>query len=383
MRLALTKVRATSMLTALALALIAVLLLFVSERAAFLNEWWLRRQSTDQLRTAADVDPKDPLIQYLYAERLVRSGATADAVTPAWRAVAALTNDSPPDLSGHVIALNDYVTAETGARAVAEENLKRASTTNPNDPFVLAGRGVLAVHAGHLSDAVDLLAKALHAAPDYPTIWAALGTAYLDGAMPDAAINAFRRAVALAPDKPQYHSRLAAALCNGCRYVEAEAEDRRAADLAPSGSRFACLPAVAAAVAARTEPDFQKADTMLRTALNTRRGDPQLLAVLAGLDIRFARYGQARDALEFCVASADGNSTAWYNLWMVCNRLGDHAAAARALDRAQRINDMLSAAAAEKQSAAIAAESGAPANAVEGGGQTPGASNPAAGGDHP
>ena len=113
---------------------------------------------------------------------------------------------------------------------------------------------------------------------------------------------------------------------------------------------------------------------MLQTVLNSRRGDPQLLAVLAGLDIRFARYGQARAALEACVASADDNSIAWYNLWMVCNRLGDRAAAARALDRTQRINDMLSAAAAEKQSAAIAAEGGGPAS---------GASDPAAGDGRP
>jgi tetratricopeptide (TPR) repeat protein len=368
---------------ALALALIAMLLLFVAARAALLNEWWLRRQSTDQLRTAADHDVKDPLIQYLYAERLVQAGATADAVTPAGRAVAALTNDTPSDLSGHIFALTDYLTAETGARADVEENLRRAATINPNDPFVLAGRGVLAGHAGHLCDAVDLLAQAARAAPDYPTIWAALGSAYLNGAVPDAAIDAFRRAVALAPEKPQYHSQLAAALGHSRRYEEAEAEYRRAADLAPSGSRFACLPAVGAAVAARTEPDFQKAVTMLQTVLNTRPGDPQLLAVLAGLDIRFARYGQARAALEASVASADGNSMAWYNLWMVCNRLGDRAAAARALDRTQRINEMLSAAAAEKQSEAIAAESGAPANAAEGGGQSPGASNPAAGGDRP
>ena len=371
------------MTVALALALVVLLLLFVPERAALLNEWWLRRQSTDQLRTAADHDFNDPLIQYLYAERLVHSGSTADAETPVGRAVAALTLDSPPDLIGHVFALTDYLTTETGAPAVAEEKLRHAAALNPNDSFVLAGRGVLAEHAGHLCDAVGLLTKAAHAAPDYPTIWAALGSAYLNGAMPDAAIDAFRRAVALAPEKPQYHSRLAAALGNSSRYEEAEAEDRRAADLAPSGSRFACLPAVGAAVGARTETDFQKAVTMLQTALNTRRGDPQLLAVLAGLDIRFARYGQARAALEACVASADGNSTAWYNLWMVCNRLGDRAAASRALERAQQISDTLSEAAVEKQSGAIAAESRAPANAAEGGGQTTGANNPAAGGDRP
>jgi tetratricopeptide (TPR) repeat protein len=366
---------------ALALALIAMLLLFVSARAALLREWWLRRQSTDQLRISSDHDLKDPLIQYLYAERLVRAGTTADAVTPAEHAVAELTNDSPPDLSEHVIALTGYLTAETGASTVAEEILRHAATINPNDPFVLAGLGVLAGHAGHLCDAVDLLAKAAHAAPDYPTIWAALGNVYLHGLMPDAAIDAFRRAVALAPEKPLFHAHLATALRNSRRYEEAEAEDRRAADLAPSGSRFTWLPAVGAAIAARTEPDFQKAVTMLQAALNARPGDPQLLAVLAGLDTRFARYGQARAALEACVASADGNSITWYNLWMVCNRLGDRAAAARALGRAQRIDAMLSAAAAEKQSAAIAAESGAPANAAEGG-QTTGTSNPATRGDH-
>lgn len=382
MRLALTDARTTGKPVALALALIA-LLLFVADRAPLMNEWWLRRQSTDQLRTAADHDVEDPLIQYLYAVRLVQAGATLDAVIPTSRAVAALTNDSPSDLSGQVFALADYLTAETGARFDVAENLRRVAPIDPNDPFVLAGRGVLAGHAGHLCDAVDLLTQAAHAAPDYPTIWATLGNVYLNGDVPDAAIDAFRRAVALAPAKPQYHAQLAAALGHSCRYGEADAEYRRAAELAPSDSRFACLPAVGAAVSARTEPDYQKAVTMLQSALNTRRGDPQLLAVLAGLDARFARYSQARAALEACVASEDGNSSAWYNLWMVCNRLGDHAAAARALDHAQRITEMLISAAAEKQTAAISAERAAPANAVEGGGHTSGASDPGAGGGRP
>ena len=173
MRLLLTNARAARGPVAFALVLIAMLFVFVAVRADSLREWWLRRQSTDQLRTEADHDLKDPLIQYLYAMRLVQvAGATADALTPAGLAVAALTKDSPPDLSGRVFALADYLTAEAGARAVDEENLRRAATINPNDPFVLAGRGVLAGHASHLCDAVGLLAKAAHAAPNYPTIWA-------------------------------------------------------------------------------------------------------------------------------------------------------------------------------------------------------------------
>lgn len=81
--------------------------------------------------------PKDDYPPESDVRRITVQDVSSAVIMPAGRAVEALTNVSPPDRIGHVFAPTGGVAAETGVRAVAEQNLQRAETPNPIDPCVL------------------------------------------------------------------------------------------------------------------------------------------------------------------------------------------------------------------------------------------------------
>jgi tetratricopeptide (TPR) repeat protein len=333
---------------------VAILAALGLARRDELRENWLNGQPTEQLRQMVDHAGADPLLHYIYARRLVDEGSVHDAVQPIGRAIQFLTPDSPPALIGQVFALAGFVTVQQGSDRVGAENLRRAAVINANDVFLHMGKGVLALHKDDAITAVAEAELAVKLSPKLAAAWELLGKAYTGGGELDQALAAYNRAVALAPRVPAYHADLALALGNVHQYSDAEAQYEQARSLAPGDPAFTYLPAIAQTEAARTDDDYRKTASQLETIIAAQPQDYQMLRILAGLNIRFGHFKDARKELETSVAASPQSDVAWFNLSVVCDRLGDHAAAASALKRSRRIDDDFIATAERKRALILA-----------------------------
>jgi len=106
----------------------------------------------------------------------------------------------------------------------------------PNDPEILALRGIVFRERGLFNDAESDLKAALKLAPDYADAHAALGILYDVQARPEAEAE-HREAVRLAPQNPAYLNNLGFSLFLRQRFKEAITSYESAARLAPLSPR--------------------------------------------------------------------------------------------------------------------------------------------------
>jgi Flp pilus assembly protein TadD len=320
------------------LVLIAAILSFVLPKA--FRERLLESQSIENLRQMDSRDDADALVHLVYAERLMHSGASADAWPSVQHAASTLSPSDTSELAARTWALAGYLAARYGSTREAETWLQAADGLHAQEGMVALGKGALAIRRQQAADAVTALTRAAELEPTRAEVWSQLGAAYLLAAEAEQAVDAFRHAVQLAPNDPQTHAELAEGLGRLKQYDAAFAECRAAADLAPEDSRFSTLPTISRASSARTDAEYAQADRMLEEMMHRFPNVDFLHALRSGLHMRFNRYDPARREMEAYLTHHPKDADGWINLGLICERNGDALAAVKAREKAQQIMDL-------------------------------------------
>ena len=192
----------------------------------------------------------------------------------------------------------------------AEAIYREVLDESPGQPIASQGLGLIALHTGHASAAVELLQMAAIGQPDDAAIHTHLGLAF--GAASDQASSeaCLRKAIDLAPSFADAHLNLANLLLETERINDAAQSYERAEQLAPeSGPVY-----YGTAMLEMRRGDHSAAIEALETAL---RFAPALLPARVNLANLLLHTGQPTEAvahLEEAVAIAPNNFDAQLNL---------------------------------------------------------------------
>jgi len=323
-----------------AIALLAACaLIWAAVQRDALRERWLASQSIPGLERLNAEPGADVLTRLVYAERLLDDGDAAKALAPAVRAAEGTPPDARDALGCRALALAGLLNAQLGDAKQASVYLDRAERIDSRCGAAAAGRAVLALRAGRLSEGIAGLERAASLDPHRPDTWRRLGSAYLVAAAPERAAECYEREASLRPRSPQAHADLAEALGRLGRFDRATAEAEEAGALAPDRPEFVTLAAISRASSARTSEEYDVAARALQAAIDRFPDIPYLHALLAGLHARFIQFSAARREVEIYLRSAPRDSNGWLNLATVCERLGDRPAASTAMARYRWIAD--------------------------------------------
>src|ERR1043166_1907363 len=97
------------------IAIPAILAAIALSQRQPLHEWTLNRKSTADLALIEPQAEADVYTHYLYARRLVAAGQVSDAKAPVERAVKALTDSTPSELTARTLAISGFLAADPGA----------------------------------------------------------------------------------------------------------------------------------------------------------------------------------------------------------------------------------------------------------------------------
>ncbi len=197
-----------------------------------------------------------------------------------------------------------------GALQDAEAIYRAILAEVPGQAKASQGLGLVALHTGHASAAVELLQMALIGLPDDADVHAHLGLAFASARDARSSEACYRRALEIAPDYTEAHLNLANLLLETGRIEEAAGAYERAAELAPeSGPVFYGL-----AMLESRRGRMAAAISALESAL---RYAPSLLPArvnLATLLMQSGRHEEAVSHLEAAVEFAPESFDARLNL---------------------------------------------------------------------
>ena len=120
-----------------------------------------------------------------------------------------------------------------GALQDAEALYREILEDTPGQPNASQGLGLIALHTGHASAAVELLQMASIGLPEDPTVHTHLGLAFATANDARSAEGCYRKAIALANDLADAHLNLANLLVESGRIDEAAIEYEAALSIAP------------------------------------------------------------------------------------------------------------------------------------------------------
>jgi predicted Zn-dependent protease len=295
--------------------------------------------STERLRALTETADADNLVRYIAAERLASSGDGEKAWVLADKALTGLAADDNSDQANRIRTTAALLCAEFGTVSRAEVLLDSLKKSQINNPSLQLIQGELAARQGDMRAAYLDFHSAAIKRPEHSDAWRRAGRAALSCDLFPEAIEAYEHAVSLNPSDAHLHASLADALGKAERFQEAYSESLEAARLAPENSRFTVLPAINRAIAARSEEEYVNADKMLQAQIAKQPANGPLLAMLAGLQMRFNRLTDARKTQQMYLVRAPRDFAAWLDLEEMCRRQADERAAKAAHTRFQMIID--------------------------------------------
>ena len=284
---------------------------------------WLNTLPVDRLQSLANRADADQLVRVVAAEKMSFSGKGEQAWDLANKARSLVAADDAGALAQRIRIRSALLDAEYGDPAQARKELAALQKQIPSDPRLTVLEGEIVAREGDLNIAYSLFIQATQKMPNSSETWRHAGRAALGASLFPEAVFAYRHAVLLSPAEASLHASLADALGKVANFSEANKEAAIGAKLAPDTPRYAILPVVGAAIGARTEEEYVSAVALLKDALDHHPEDSRMLAMLAGLHMRFNQLSQARDAQQNYLVHAPRDTGGWVDLEQICRRMGD------------------------------------------------------------
>jgi tetratricopeptide (TPR) repeat protein len=269
---------------------------------------------------------------FSYAEALRRSGRTAEAETPALRAIATDPTDGRYYFGlGHTLA-------ELGRLDEAALAAEHAVGLDPFESHFLSLYAHLALRRGRLAEAEEFVRKAIEFEPANPHLHNMLGDILLRQDRPVDSAAAFRAALELDPDAAGFHFALSRALTRGGSIPEATEAIRRAAALDPDN---AAIQGHLSHLLAQSG-DVQDAETNLRRLLAADPHNAGLYEQYGHLLGRLGRPEEAEAAFRRGMELAPNAVGPVAGLSHTLSRLGRHHEALAAIEAAIEIEPRFS-----------------------------------------
>ena len=307
-----------------------------------LRTWWLSRQSVSELRTRTQSSPHDPLVWYIYGQKLLRDNQADAAGLAFQQAAQSLPYGASDSVAEKINANCGYLLARQGQAQDATKYLDFAHKLNDEDPLVAVGYGILFAQQKKYAYAATQFRLATAVDPHNAEAWFRLGSALNADSKFAGADDALRHALAIAPNDAASHAELAHALASRDQSAEALNEYRRAHDLAPDNEGYAALLGTTLAQSAHTQADYQDAARLMDMAFKRHPDDASLANVLGALHTRFNAPNLALPYLQRSVELSPHEAEGWYNLARAQQMLGHTSDAAQAQKRFQFLQRLVS-----------------------------------------
>ena len=275
-------------------------------------------------------EPKNPLVQRLWGEALLRNGRLAEAST-ALQSSLALDPKSPEAR----LALGD-VYRESGANAKAGIEYGEALKLKKNWFPALIGMGDIAVKKELITIAVEAYEKAYQLQPDSVEAMIGLGKAYYNQKTAlDRSLLMFEKAAKAAPERTDFYSYYSNALRNNYKMDEAESVLRRRLAEAPQDPRCHYLLGLLLLDNRPSSARETEAEHELRTALDIEPASISTKVRLARLLISRGAPREATPLLEQAIQQDRYNVPALVALQLAYEKTGRISEAKRTQDIAQ------------------------------------------------
>jgi tetratricopeptide (TPR) repeat protein len=229
--------------------------------------------------------------------------------------------------------------AQVGDTAGAEEVLRQAATSRPDQVILLITLGKLLerqrleeaigyyraarsqrpslgiglssalVRAGRATQGEEVLRELAHQQPDNPAMHFYLGVNLSGQRKHRQAEAAYRKAINLKPRFPEAHSNLGAALNEQRKYGEAEAASRKAVDLQPNAQAYNTL-----GIALSGQRKDRQAMAAFRKAIDLEPDFPEAYSNLGTVLFAQQKYGEAEAAHRKAISLKPDLAQAYNNL---------------------------------------------------------------------
>lgn len=237
-------------------------------RAAVAAEIMATEHARPAAPAGAAITPGQAL---MLAEQNLRAGFLADAEELIKQAIA-----TEPD-NAEAVHMLGIIAHQSGKLVQAIEHVRRAISIRPDVPVFHANLGEMCRLAGRIDEALEAGRRALALNSNYPEALNNVGIALFERDAFDDAVAHYDRALALWPDYLQAHSNRGNALQRLKRFAEAEACYRHVLELAPQfadawNNLGTCL---------RELKRLEEAEQVYRRALELQPNNPETLDNLA------------------------------------------------------------------------------------------------------
>ncbi|MEP6755660.1 MAG: tetratricopeptide repeat protein [Chthonomonadales bacterium] len=323
----------------LSLLLIVAVIGGLALRREDISNWMVSRQSTGELKVAAELNDSSAGTRYEYALRLWKSGQGAEAQEMLVRANNSLASDDNSKLAAKIWALHGYLLAREGRIAEASPFLEKANKINDDDTNVHLGLGIV-LEQRKMSDYAETQYKlATNLDPNNVEAWYRLGHLYVTDSKSTQALEPLQKAIQLAPGDAASHAELGEAYARQSKFDLALPEFQKAVDLEPANGDYRVMLASSSAMSARSRDEYTKAQTLLSKVALDRPEDEGIHFTLGGLHLRFGNVEEARKQMELCVTLSPKHAEGWYNLAMAERRAGNNSASDKAMKVFQKLSD--------------------------------------------
>ena len=326
----------------LSLVFLFVAALGLAQRGDDLRAWWLNRKPLEALRVQNRSVPDDPLVGYIYGQKLLVNGQADAALSTFQQAVRALPHGANSTLAEKLNAHAGYLLARQGESSDALACLDRAHSLDDEDPLVAVAYGILFAAQNKTDFAITQFRLASTLDSRNAEAWFRLGSALLAAGQAKDAAGALRQAVKLVPRDAASHAELGRALAAQNQPEAAGEEYRSAHNLAPANTEVAVLLATTLSQSARSRPQYQEAAALLSAAYKQYPNDASLATTLGALHLRFDAPALAKTYLERAVTLAPREAQGWYNLARAQQLLHNPDAAARSQARFHALDTLAS-----------------------------------------
>ncbi|HLK60889.1 MAG TPA: tetratricopeptide repeat protein [Chthonomonadaceae bacterium] len=328
----------------LRIAILLLLLLMVvgvglALRGTELSLWWLSRQSTESLQTAASALPADATARYVYAKRLFDQGKYPDALAAFQEAEKALPPNSHDIVAQQTLAYLGYLWIRSGNDKQASGYLKHAQEMNDDDTRVHLGLGLLFMLRKQQNYAENQFKIVVHTDPKNAEGWFLLGKNYIEMSSYNIAVDPLTEAVKLDPKNPIYWEELGSAYANERLHDKAIPPFRKAYELLPNNIAYETALGSAMALNAHTQSEYQEATSVLEDCVRRAPEDDSAELAMGTLDTRFNNLVSARKHLRRLAQLSPNLEGGWFKLALVEQALGHQAAHDQAIRRFQQLSD--------------------------------------------
>ncbi len=246
-----------------------------------------------------------------------RSLLAAGDIAGARRESRTVIEGGEPTRSAAAHLLLSACATRSGDGHSARAHVEQALRLRPKEPLVHYARGDLAEQSGNMVQAIESFERAVALQPSFVNAHQRLGILYGERGETQRAADAFSRVVAIDPKGARGFNNLGNALRSLGRNAEALAAFERAVALRPDYD----LAIANVAVMWRDAGEIERAEALLRRAMERPRDKPPLRAILvmlAGLVRERGALDEALPLYEQAIAASPAESAGeWFNLGRV------------------------------------------------------------------